>query len=150
MFCFNLTDAPDVSTELSTTNITEGASLTLFCKGSGVPSMYTYVSLIQKWNTIEINNDNRELAGTARYSSIHFNQLQLQDSGTYTCTLNNGIRNESGILNQASSRNIFVKGMFFLKTRCLQKHLIYFVVIITVLVYYKPSNTFVWTETFNI
>ncbi|XP_053391543.1 uncharacterized protein LOC128554308, partial [Mercenaria mercenaria] len=101
--------APDVSIRLSTTNIREDESLTLFCDGFGVPSTYAYSSLTQMWNNIEIPNSNTALSGTQLYSSIHFSSLKLEDTGTYTCILNNGIKNTSGFLNQVSSRSMLVE-----------------------------------------
>ncbi|XP_060604520.1 hemicentin-1-like [Ruditapes philippinarum] len=101
--------APDVNISLSRTSVKEGESLTLYCNGHGVPSSYIYTSLIQSWNNVAIPNNNTAVDHTERYSSFYFKSLRLDDTGTYTCTLNNGISDLSGILDQSGTRKIIVQ-----------------------------------------
>ncbi|XP_060572499.1 hemicentin-1-like [Ruditapes philippinarum] len=101
--------APDVNISLSMTSVKEGKSLILYCNGHGVPSSYNYTNLIQSWNKVAIPNNNTAVDNTKKYSSLYFKSLRLDDTGTYTCTLNNGISNLSGILDQSGTREIIVQ-----------------------------------------
>ncbi|XP_060553987.1 hemicentin-1-like [Ruditapes philippinarum] len=101
--------APDVNISLSTTSVKERESLTLLCNGHGVPSSYIYTSLIQSSNNVVIPNNNTAVENTKKNSSLYFKSLRLDDTGTYTCTLNNGIYNLSGILDQSGRRAIIVQ-----------------------------------------
>ncbi|XP_060565437.1 hemicentin-1-like, partial [Ruditapes philippinarum] len=107
--------APDVNISLSTTSVKEGESLSLYCNGHGVPSSYIYTSLFQSWNNVAIPNNNTVVDHTEKYSSLYFKSLRLDDTGTYTCTLNNGISNLSGILDQSGTREIIVQDYFTLQ-----------------------------------
>ncbi|XP_060606174.1 hemicentin-1-like [Ruditapes philippinarum] len=97
---------PDVTVLQSTTNITEGNNLTLTCDAKGVPSVYRYNSLTQTWNGVPIPNTNSEKIGKPKYSSLYIPSLQLQDSGTYSCFVNNGVN----ATDSTSSVKIKVKG----------------------------------------
>jgi hypothetical protein len=101
-----LVDPPDVTVLLSSTNIKEGNNLTLTCDAKGVPSDYQYNSLTQTWNGVLIPNTNSEKNGTPKYSSLYIPSLQLQDSGTYSCFVNNGVNTTDS----TSSVKIKVKG----------------------------------------
>lgn len=107
--CFTFTDAPDVNVSIVPRNFTEGANVTLYCIGLGVPAENNYKGLTQMVNGIEIKNTNKPLHGTIQ-SSIHFQKLRFEDTGTYTCTLNNNIKDIHGILDQTGSKNVIVEG----------------------------------------
>ncbi|XP_060552462.1 hemicentin-1-like isoform X1 [Ruditapes philippinarum] len=101
--------APDVNISLSTRSVKEGESLILYCNSHGVPSSYIYTSLFQSWKNVAIPNNNTAVDDTEKYSSLYFKSLRLDDTGTYTCTLNNGISNLSGILDQSGTRELIVQ-----------------------------------------
>ncbi|XP_053389576.1 hemicentin-1-like isoform X3 [Mercenaria mercenaria] len=83
---------PDVTVSLSTEDITAGNTLSISCDADGVPSVYSYNGLTQTWNGTPVPNAHTEVIGTPKYSTLHIPSLQLQDSGTYTCYVNNGVR----------------------------------------------------------
>ncbi|XP_053390451.1 neural cell adhesion molecule 2-like [Mercenaria mercenaria] len=83
---------PDVTVSLSTEDITEGNTLSISCDANGVPSVYNYNGLTQTWNGNPVPNTHTEVSGTPKHSSLHIPFLQLQDSGTYTCYVNNGVK----------------------------------------------------------
>lgn len=84
--------------------------MNLLCTGSGIPSIYTYTAFTHTINGVVVPNNNTALSGTDPSSSIDFTYLQLRDTGTYTCTLNNGVKDTSGLLDQKSSVTIAVEG----------------------------------------
>ncbi|XP_053389128.1 hemicentin-2-like isoform X2 [Mercenaria mercenaria] len=83
---------PDVTVFLSTENITEGNTLIISCDAKGVPSVYNYNGLTQTWSGTHVPNTHTEVSGTQRHSSLHIPFLQLQDSGIYSCYVNNGMK----------------------------------------------------------
>ncbi|WAR05717.1 CEAM1-like protein, partial [Mya arenaria] len=102
-------NAPDVSIVLSASSLTEGSPLILTCSANGYPSQYTYTGFNQTFGTTTIPNDNTEEAGVRDNISVRIASLALQDTGLYTCTVHNNVKDISDNLIQSDSTQIDVK-----------------------------------------
>ena len=89
----------------------EGSSLTLTCTAAGHPTNYNYISFVQTLNDEHIPNSHSPSLGQRLSSAIDIQSVQLQDTGMYTCSVNNGVKNIQGALNQHATQLIRVKGM---------------------------------------
>jgi len=80
------TDTPDVA--VSVTNTSSNAVTTeVRCQAVGVPATYTYITWEHMWpgHTSVL----RSFPGS---EVLHLNNLTYQDSGYYTCRVENGVR----------------------------------------------------------
>lgn len=93
--------------EINNTDPTENSSLQIKCNAVGRPDVYTYTSMVQTWEGVNIPNANKPVSGV-----ISIGTAQLRDSGTYSCMVNNGIRDRNQQLNQMGTKGIMVKGLF--------------------------------------
>ncbi|XP_052804221.1 hemicentin-1-like isoform X2 [Mya arenaria] len=101
--------APDVSIVQSASSLTEGSPLILTCSANGYPSQYTYTGFNQTFGTTAIPNDNTEEAGVRDNISVRIASLALQDTGLYTCTVHNNVKDINDNLIQSESTQIDVK-----------------------------------------
>ena len=106
--CFLFSDAPNVTIDLSDFDPVENKQLRISCVAVGRPNTYTYTSMIQTWGGIGIRNFTSSTTGI-----IDIDKLQLEDSGTYTCSVNNGIYDRNHQLDQIAKKDILVKGMSY-------------------------------------
>jgi len=111
---FVITDAPDVSITVSSDDVIEGSSLTLTCTAAGYPTNYNYISFVQTLNDEHIPNNHSPSLGQRLSSAIDIQSVKLQDTGLYTCSVNNGVQNIQGSMNQQATQLIRTKGMFVL------------------------------------
>ncbi|WAR05811.1 LOW QUALITY PROTEIN: hypothetical protein MAR_021180, partial [Mya arenaria] len=102
-------NAPDVSIVQSASSLTEGSPLILTCSANGYPSQYTYTGFNQTFGTTAIPNDNTEEAGVRDNISVRIASLALQDTGLYTCTVHNNVKDINDNLIQSESTQIDVK-----------------------------------------
>ncbi|XP_053389789.1 hemicentin-1-like, partial [Mercenaria mercenaria] len=96
--------APNVTINLSNGEPEENSSLLISCSAVGRPVNYVYTSMKQTWEGIQIQNIHRPVHG-----NINIMNLQLQDSGIYTCAVNNGIRDRNQQLDQIGTKSVLVK-----------------------------------------
>ncbi|KAH3699164.1 hypothetical protein DPMN_074118 [Dreissena polymorpha] len=103
--------APDVTIYMSSTNPSEGQPFELKCEASGVPALYTFTALTQTHGGTQIPNTHITLEGPASMSSriVRIPTLRMDDTGTYTCSVQNGVRNVSGHLHQTAATKLMVK-----------------------------------------
>jgi len=111
---FVITDAPDVSITVSSEDVIEGSSLTITCTAAGYPTNYNYTSFVQTLNDEHIPNNHSPSLGQRLSSAIDIQSVKLQDTGLYTCSVNNGVQNIQGSMNQQATKLIRTKGMFVL------------------------------------
>ena len=111
---FVITDAPDVSITVSSEDVIEGSSLTLTCTAAGYPTNYNYISFVQTLNDEHIPNNHSPSLGQRPSSTFDIQSVKLQDTGLYTCSVNNGVQNIQGSMNQQATKLIRTKGMFVL------------------------------------
>lgn len=90
--------------------VVEGDSLNLTCVANGYPANYNYSSYIQTWEGKPIPNTNKVLIGHRTYGVFEITSVQLQDSGIYTCTVDNGVKSLQNELVQKASYSIRIKG----------------------------------------
>ena len=89
---------------------TENTSFKISCNATGRPNTYTFTSMVQTWRGITIPNSHLPI-------NDHFNgvieiqKLKLEDSGTYTCHVNNGILDRKQTLDQVGKTGVSVKGL---------------------------------------
>ncbi|XP_052805575.1 hemicentin-1-like isoform X2 [Mya arenaria] len=102
-------DAPDVFISQSITVWTENTPLDLLCKASGVPAVYNYTGFVQRVGAVVIPNSHAEHPGVKESISVNIPSLQLQDTGTYTCNVQNGITGVNKQLVQTASQRIDVR-----------------------------------------
>jgi hypothetical protein len=100
-----ISDAPDVTVDVSISNPTENQSFTIKCKPKGRPAEYQFTSFIQKWGSVVIPNTHITNNGIMKIENV-----QLQDSGTYICKANNGIRDRNQQLDQSGNITVNIKG----------------------------------------
>ncbi|XP_052805576.1 hemicentin-1-like isoform X3 [Mya arenaria] len=105
--------APDVFISQSITVWTENTPLDLLCKASGVPAVYNYTGFVQRVGAVVIPNSHAEHPGVKESISVNIPSLQLQDTGTYTCNVQNGITGVNKQLVQTASQRIDVRGRPF-------------------------------------
>ncbi|XP_060599960.1 hemicentin-1-like [Ruditapes philippinarum] len=98
--------APNVSVLISEADPVENKSLQISCHASGRPANYTFTSMVQTWRRIKISNTH--LPGNFN-GVINIQKLQLQDSGTYICHVNNGITDRNQQLDQFGKTDVSVK-----------------------------------------
>jgi len=96
---------------VSSEDVIEGSSLTLTCTAAGYPTNYNYTSFVQTLNDEHIPNSHSPSLGQRLSSAIDIQSVQLQDTGMYTCSVNNGVKNIQDALNQHTTQLIRVKGM---------------------------------------
>ncbi|WAR05678.1 hypothetical protein MAR_021047 [Mya arenaria] len=106
-------DAPDVFISQSITVWKENTPLDLLCKASGVPAVYNYTGFVQRVGAVVIPNSHAEHPGVKESISVNIPSLQLQDTGTYTCNVQNGITGVNKQLVQTASQRIDVRGRPF-------------------------------------
>ncbi|XP_060607416.1 hemicentin-1-like, partial [Ruditapes philippinarum] len=94
--------APDVTVSSSTP--TENHPFTIKCKLEGRPAEYHFTSFIQKWGSVRIPNTH-----ITNSDVIKIENVQLQDSGTYVCKANNGIRDRNQQLDQSGNNTVDIK-----------------------------------------
>lgn len=104
-FLYIILDAPNVTVNVSESEPTENDTLEIVCQADGHPSTYKYSPIVQSWNGIDIRRETVTGNGFIRVSRV-----QLQDSGTYTCMVNNGISDRNQQLEQIGKQNISIKG----------------------------------------
>ncbi|WAR05754.1 hypothetical protein MAR_021123 [Mya arenaria] len=105
-------DAPDVFISQSITVWTENTPLDLLCKASGVPAVYNYTGFVQRVGAVVIPNSHAEHPGVKESISVNIPSLQLQDTGTYTCNVQNGITGVNKQLVQTASQRIDVRDLY--------------------------------------
>ncbi|XP_060559765.1 synaptogenesis protein syg-2-like [Ruditapes philippinarum] len=99
---------PNVSVLLSKFDPAENISLQISCHATGRPAKYTFTSMVQTWRGIRISNTH--LPGDRHFNGIiNIPKLTLEDSGTYTCHVNNGISDRYQQLNQIGKTDVSVK-----------------------------------------
>lgn len=85
------------------------SSVRLFCNPAGQPSKYTFNGWRQSFHDKDIRQtDTLHTDGNGSY--IVLSNLSYQDIGTYTCFVDNGIKNRTGVLTQSGSTFITVNG----------------------------------------
>ncbi|XP_060607198.1 basement membrane-specific heparan sulfate proteoglycan core protein-like, partial [Ruditapes philippinarum] len=100
--------APNVSVIISEADPVENNSLQIRCNASGRPASYTFTSIVQTWRGIKISN--AHLPGNRNFNGvINIQKLQLEDSGTYTCHVNNGISDRNQQLDQIGKTDVSIK-----------------------------------------
>ncbi|XP_060605437.1 basement membrane-specific heparan sulfate proteoglycan core protein-like [Ruditapes philippinarum] len=98
--------APDVTVNVSSRNPTENNTLTVKCEPKGRPTDYHFSSIVHKWGDVVISKVLNPTNGVKEVQNA-----QLQDSGTYICEANNGIRDRSKKLDQSGNNTVNVKGL---------------------------------------
>ncbi|XP_052254226.1 hemicentin-2-like isoform X1 [Dreissena polymorpha] len=103
--------APYITINVSSTNPTEGQPLDLMCEASGVPAMYRFTALTQTHGGVQILNTHITLDSSASTSTRIFRipALRMDDTGTYKCSVENGVVDVSGQLYQTAETNLMVK-----------------------------------------
>ncbi|XP_060592452.1 uncharacterized protein LOC132747146, partial [Ruditapes philippinarum] len=96
--------APDVTVNVSSLNPTENYTLTVKCEPEGRPADYHFSSIVHKWGDVVISKILNPTNGV-----IEVQNAQLQDSGTYICVANNGIRDRKQKLDQSGNNTVKVK-----------------------------------------
>lgn len=112
----SFTDAPQVSISLLPITVTQNRELKIVCEAKdGFPAVYKYKGFVHSYNGNTIPIIAPPVVGTPKNSSLHILSARLQDTGTYTCYVSNGINN-TGIFDQRASVTINIKGklLFFL------------------------------------
>ncbi|XP_060600888.1 hemicentin-1-like [Ruditapes philippinarum] len=96
--------APDITVSVSSRNPTENNILTVKCEPKGRPAYYHISSIVHKWGDVVISKVQNPTNGV-----IEVQNAQLQDSGTYICVANNGIRDRNQKLDQSGNNTVKVK-----------------------------------------
>lgn len=100
-------DPPDVIIQQSG-GVIQNQTLELSCLAKGEPNVYNYQKWEHNWRGTDINSFNLQRQGPL----IIIFSLQLQNSGNYTCSVDNGIKNRMGELLQHATVELLVKGKY--------------------------------------
>ena len=98
--------------KLSSQDLNENSSLRVTCDAEGVPSDYNFSPIQQTLGGVSIPNS---YPNPTPYNVLTISSLQLQDTGTYKCTVHNGISDTTGTIDQQATKDIKVKGKDFNK-----------------------------------
>ncbi|WAR06136.1 CEAM5-like protein [Mya arenaria] len=87
----NKSDPPDVIIFSSSKSPAEGENFTMVCVASGVPAIYDFNGFEQKVGDVVVYNNNTMRPGQMANMSVQIPLLHVQDTGTFTCRVSNGI-----------------------------------------------------------
>ncbi|XP_052806625.1 basement membrane-specific heparan sulfate proteoglycan core protein-like [Mya arenaria] len=82
---------PDVIIFSSSKSPAEGENFTMVCVASGVPAIYDFNGFEQKVGDVVVYNNNTMRPGQMANMSVQIPLLHVQDTGTFTCRVSNGI-----------------------------------------------------------
>ena len=102
-------DAPDVT--FSSLTSTENKQVNITCSADGRPGDMNFRSFKHYWNGMFI----RDIPGTcvgSNESKLIFDPATYEDSGTYHCTVDNGVTDRSGTLLQKRISDLYIKGKY--------------------------------------
>ncbi|KAL3887532.1 hypothetical protein ACJMK2_027472 [Sinanodonta woodiana] len=104
----NVLYAPDVRVNIMSGYTVVGSTAVLECVPQGNPPQYTFHPWIHTVGQTEI----RRLDGvnTVNNSTLTLSNISIQDTGNYTCTVNNSITGLNGQIDQMGNINIYVQG----------------------------------------
>ncbi|XP_041378949.1 titin-like [Gigantopelta aegis] len=101
-----LQDAPNVT--LTSLNSTENNSSSITCSADGRPGNMTFTSFKHYWNDVFIRNVSGRLV-EHNETRLTFNRATYEDSGTYYCTVDNGVQDRSGNISQTATSNVYIE-----------------------------------------
>ena len=105
-------DAPDVT--FSSLNSTENNQVNITCSADGRPGDMNFSSFKHNWNGVFIRNIPGTRVGNTE-SRLTFDPATYEDSGTYHCTVDNGVTDRSGTLLQNQTSDLYIKCKYILK-----------------------------------
>ncbi|VDI79600.1 Hypothetical predicted protein [Mytilus galloprovincialis] len=101
---------PDVSIEKISDHEDE-RTVVYLCNATGMPKTYTYTGWEQTYNDIVIRSSYQLASFTSSDNrSVTLSHLSYQDSGNYTCSVNNGVPDRNGELRKFGKEQLHVKG----------------------------------------
>lgn len=96
--------APNAAVEFSG-SLQEGDNMAVRCNATGKPVSYVFTNLTQNWNGLILKIFDINQNGEAVVTSS-----TIQDSGNYTCYVNNGIPDKTGQIQQSATAEVLIKG----------------------------------------
>ena len=98
-------DAPDVHVNITGGSWSQVKDLT--CWAEGRPSTYTFRPWVHSWGAQEV----RRVTGSQQGGQSRLTLSSYQDSGTYLCSVDNGVLDAQGQMTHTASFNVTVEGM---------------------------------------
>ncbi|XP_041379671.1 synaptogenesis protein syg-2-like, partial [Gigantopelta aegis] len=90
-------------------NSTESNLSSIICSSDGRPGNMNFKPFSHYWNSVNIRNVTGRSVGNNQYI-LTFNRATYEDSGTYYCTVDNGIPDRSGTKQQRATSEVFISG----------------------------------------
>ena len=109
IFSVIVVDAPDVT--FSSLNSTENKQVNITCSADGRPGDMNFRSFKHYWNGVFIRNIPGTRVGSNEFR-LTFDPATYEDSGTYLCTVDNGVTDRSGTLLQNKISDLYIKGKY--------------------------------------